>query len=45
MLCVTRGPQLEHVVDGVLVVSVNRLAAALRVGAGTVRRPEFLVPE
>ncbi len=45
VLCVTRGPQLEHVADGVLVVSVDRLAAMLRVGAGTVQRPEFLAPE
>ena len=44
VLCVTRGPQLEQIADGVLVVSVNRLAATLRAGAGTVPRPEFLAP-
>lgn len=45
VLCVTRGPQLEHVADGVLVVSVNRLVAVLRVGAGTAPRPAFLAPK
>jgi uncharacterized membrane protein len=42
VLSVTRGPQLEHVDDEVLVVSSGRLVEALRVAAGTTKRPGFL---
>lgn len=41
VLCVTRG-QLEHIENGVLVVSVERLPGALRARAGTAARPAFL---
>jgi hypothetical protein len=41
VLCVTRG-HLEHIEDGVLVVSVERLPGALRARAGTAARPAFL---
>jgi Holliday junction resolvase-like predicted endonuclease len=42
VLCVTRG-RVDHVQHDVLVVSVDRLAGALRVAAGTSTRPKFLV--
>ena len=42
VLCVVRARGLERVEDGVLVVSLDRLVAALRVAAGTSRRPAFL---
>jgi Holliday junction resolvase-like predicted endonuclease len=41
VLCVTRG-RVEQVQHGVLVVSVDRLAGALRAAAGTSTRPRFL---
>jgi hypothetical protein len=41
VLCVTRG-QFEHIQNGVLVVSVERLPGALRARAGTAARPAFL---
>jgi len=42
LLCVVRARGLEGVEDGVLVVSLDRLVPALRAGAGTSPRPEFL---
>jgi hypothetical protein len=42
VLCVVRARGLEHVEDEVLVVSLDRLAAALRAGAGSSPRPPFL---
>jgi hypothetical protein len=42
VLCVVRARGLEGVEDGVLVVSRDRLASALRAGAGTSPRPGFL---
>jgi Nuclease-related domain len=44
VLCVVRARGLEHVEDGVLVVSLDRLAAALSAGAGTSPHPRFLAP-
>ena len=41
MLCVVRARGVEHVEDEVLVVSLDRLAPALRAGAGTSPRPGF----
>jgi Nuclease-related domain len=43
VLCLTRGPRREGHDRDVLVVSVDRLPAALRVAAGTVQRPAFLL--
>lgn len=45
VLCVARGPQIEQLQGEVLVVSVNRLAPALRAAAGTTTRPAFLNPK
>ncbi len=45
VLCVVRARGVERVEDGVLIVSPDRLAAALRVAAGTSRRPAFLAGE
>jgi hypothetical protein len=45
VLCVVRARGLERVEDGVLIVSLDRLVAALRVAAGTSRRPAFLAVE
>lgn len=42
VLCVVHGRRLEDVRDGVLVVSLDRLAPALRASAGTSPRPGFL---
>jgi Nuclease-related domain len=42
VLCVVRAHGLEGVEDGVLVVSLDRLAPALRASAGTSPRPGFL---
>jgi Nuclease-related domain len=42
VLCVVRARGLEGVEDGVLVVSLDRLAPALRASAGTLPRPAFL---
>jgi hypothetical protein len=42
VVCVVRARGLERVEDGVLIVSLDRLVAALRVAAGTSRRPAFL---
>ncbi len=42
VLCVVHARGLEHVRDEVLVVSLDRLAPALRAGAGTSPRPRFL---
>jgi Nuclease-related domain len=42
VLCVVRAHGLEGTESGVLVVSVDRLAPALRAGAGTSPRPRFL---
>jgi hypothetical protein len=41
VLCVTRG-RVEQIQHDVLVVSINRLAGALRAAAGTSPRPKFL---
>jgi hypothetical protein len=43
VLCLTRGPRCERHDRDVLVVSVDRLPAALRVAAGTGQRPAFLI--
>ena len=45
VLCVVRARGVEHVEDGVLVVSLDRLGPALRAGAGTSPRPRFLAPQ
>ncbi len=45
VLCVVRARGVEHVEDEVLVVSLDRLAPALRAGAGTSPRPRFLAPQ
>ena len=45
VLCVVHARGLEHVEDEVLVVSLDRLAPALRAGAGTSPRPRFLAPQ
>ncbi len=42
MLCVVQAHGLEEVCDEVLVVSLDRLAPALRARAGTSQRPGFL---
>jgi hypothetical protein len=42
VLCVVRARGVQHVEDEVLVVSLGRLAPALRVSAGTSPRPRFL---
>ncbi len=42
VLCVVRARGVQRVEDGVLVVSLDRLAPALRAGAGTSPRPGFL---
>jgi len=42
VLCVVRARGVQHVEDEVLVVSLDRLAPALRAGAGTSPRPRFL---
>ena len=44
VLCVVRARGLEGTESGVLVVSLDRLAPALRAGAGTSPRPGFLAP-
>jgi hypothetical protein len=44
VLCVAHAHGLEHVEDEVLVVSLDRLAPALRAGAGTSPRPRFVAP-
>ncbi len=44
VLCVVRARGLERTERGVLVVSLDRLIAVLRVAAGTVERPAFLTP-
>jgi hypothetical protein len=44
VLCVVRDHGLERVEAAVLVVSVDRLPAALRTAAGTRQRPAFLSP-
>ena len=45
VLCVVRAGGVQHVEDEVLVVSVDRLAPALRARAGTSPRPRFLAPQ
>ena len=44
VLCVVRARGVQHLEDEVLVVSLDRLAPALRAGAGTSPRPRFLAP-
>ncbi len=44
VLCVVRDRGLEHVESGVLVVSIDRLPAALRTAAHNRKRPAFLSP-
>jgi hypothetical protein len=44
VLCVVRERRFERVEAGVLVVSLDRLPAALRTAAGTRQRPPFLFP-
>jgi hypothetical protein len=44
VLCVVRARGCERVEDGVLVISIDRLPAALRTAAGTRQRPPFLSP-
>lgn len=43
VLCVVRARGVERVEGGVLIVSLDRLAPALRVAAGLSERPAFLV--
>ena len=45
VLCVVRARGVERVEDDVLIVSPDRLVAALRFAAGTSRRPAFLAGE
>jgi hypothetical protein len=45
VLCVVRAGAVERIDDGVLVVSVDRLVAALRTAAGTARRPGFIAAD
>jgi len=45
VLCVVRAGDVERVEDDVLIVSLDRLVPALRVAAGTSRRPAFLAGE
>jgi hypothetical protein len=40
-----RPARFERWEDGVLVMSIDRLAAALRDNTGTRRRPAFLAPD
>ena len=42
VLCVVRARRLERIEDGVLIVSLDRLDAALRTAAGTREQPMFL---
>jgi len=42
VLCIARACALERVETGVLVVSIDRLAPALRTAAGARQRPAFL---
>ena len=44
VLCVVHASRLERVEAGVLIVSLDRLVAALRTAAGTRERPAFLSP-
>ena len=44
VLCVVHASRLERVEAGVLIVSLDRLVAALRTAAGTRHRPAFLSP-
>jgi hypothetical protein len=44
VLCVVHARQLEHIEVGVLIVSLDRLPAALRTAAGARPRPTFLAP-
>ena len=44
VLCVVHATRLERVEAGVLIVSLDRLVAALRTAAGTRERPAFLSP-
>ena len=45
VLCVVRARAVERIDDGVLIVSVERLVAALRTAAGTARRPGFIAAD
>ena len=45
VLCVVRARAVERIVDGVLVVSLERLVWALRTAAGTAPRPAFIAPD
>jgi Nuclease-related domain len=45
VLCVVRARGVERVQDGVLIVSVDRLVAALRMASGTSQRPAFLTAD
>ena len=42
VLCMVHATRLERVEAGMLIVSPDRLLAALRTAAGTVKRPAFL---
>jgi hypothetical protein len=42
VMCVVHARRVEHVEDGVLIVSPDRLIGALRTAAGTRERPAFL---
>ena len=44
VLCAVHATRLERVEAGVLIVSLDRLVAALRTAAGTRKRPAFLSP-
>jgi hypothetical protein len=45
VLCVVRARGVEHVEDGVLIVSIDRLVAVLRGAAGLSQRPAFLAAD
>ena len=45
VLCVVHARRVEHVEDGVLIVSPDRLIGALRTAAGTRERPAFLAAQ
>jgi Holliday junction resolvase-like predicted endonuclease len=45
VLCVVRARAVERIDDGVLIVSLERLAGALRTAAGTAPRPGFIAAD
>lgn len=45
VLCVVRARAVERIIDGVLIVSLERLVGALRTAAGTAPRPAFVAAD